>query len=495
MKKSTKMIAAASTAVVVLGAALAVVLLLPSEEGNDFTVTEENDILLFDKSQLTVEDITVKNASGEYQLLGYDYSVKGSSEESDTGEIKVIYTMQGYEDSMLSKYMTDTLVSECSAAAALRVVDKSGKKYVDYGLDKPSAEVTVIYSDDSKIQMSFGNEAPDKSGTYCRVDGDKSVYLVNSSSVDMFFMDKFQMFEKTLTKELDESENIANICISGTGYDKEIIVTNEKNQFNAGNYTMTSPYRENCDSSIAVSFGVEFFDFSASTVAAASVKSDELKNYGLDEPYMDIAITTTEGNSVEILTSEKDSDGNYYMMKAGGNIIYIVSEDDEQEWYGINYQYFLSDSILLPEMLNVNEIEITYNGESDEYLLVHETSINDLYEETTTTTLYYHDEPVNYINLFYFMTNVSAISRKKEVPESLDDCEEIFSIKLTFDDESETTDTFILYQTEDNRMIAVLNGHIESYVDTEFARKVIEQSPEIHGNDVLSIIETTEESA
>ena len=139
--------------------------------------------------------------------------------------------MQGYENTLMSKYMTDNLVKECQIVAATRLIDKSGKKYSDYGLDKPSVEVKVIYSDNSKVNMYFGNEAPDKSGIYCRIDGNKNVYLVNSASVDMFFIDKLQLFDKTLTGELSDSENITLVEISGKGYEKPVIISREKNGF------------------------------------------------------------------------------------------------------------------------------------------------------------------------------------------------------------------------------------------------------------------------
>ena len=201
MKKNTKIIISMSSVIVVLGIVLGVILAQPSENSSENT-NENTDILLLDKSSLDVDDVTIKNASGEYQILGYKYSEEVKADE----EISMFYTMQGYENTLMSKYMTDNLVKECQTVAATRVIDKSGKKYGDYGLDKPSVEVKVIYSDNSKVNMYFGNEAPDKSGVYCRIDGNKNVYLVNSASVDMFFIDKLQLFDKQLTGLMEDIE-------------------------------------------------------------------------------------------------------------------------------------------------------------------------------------------------------------------------------------------------------------------------------------------------
>ncbi len=463
MKQTTKRIITASSVVAVLGAVLTVVLLLPSEK--EHTETASGDILLFDKSSLRAEDITVKNQSGEYQLLGYDYA----KEEESSEEIAVIYTMQGYETSVLSKYMTDALVSECLSAAAVRVVDKSGKKYADYGLDKPASEVTIIYSDDSAIKMALGREAPDQSGIYCRIDGDKSVYLVNASSVDMFLMDKLQLFEKTLTSEMAESEDIASVSITGTGYDQPVLITYPD--------VMTSPYSETCSRSAFVDFGTLFFDYTASTVAAAGVKEDELAQYGLAEPYMDIKVSTTENTTVELLASQADKDGSFYFMKQGGTIVYTLSKE-EADWYGASYRDFLGEYAFSVSLDNADAVDITVDGRTDHYMFRRETVLNPTYEEAVQTTLYREEEKLDNTALYELAAALSALERGEEIPATLDGCQEVFRMKVTYTDEAE--DTFSLYESEAKTMIAVLNGHIENTVSADAAGQIVSQAEKLY---------------
>lgn len=482
MTKNRKIIIGAASAVAVLGIALAVVLGLPSE--NDVVDDSDKDIILFDKSAFDVYDITVRNQSGEYQLLGYDYS---KYEESDTEDITVIYTMQGYEDSMLSKLMTDNLVSESKTVAALRVVDKSGKKYVDYGLDEPTAEVKVVYSDLSEKDMFFGNEAPDKSGTYCRIDGDKNVYLINSGSIDMFFVDKLQMFEKQLTSEINESEKITGVSISGTAFDKDIYISREKNTvINSPSYTMTSPYPSACDTSTVTNFGTAFFGISISDVAAAGVGSKEIAEYGLDKPYMDINIKTNENRNINILISEKDSNGSCYVMKSGGTIIYSA-DDDTFGFYDIDYRYFLESSIYNPNMSNVASMRISYQDNVYEYIFDKIESINDLHEYTYETTVYYEGQQIDYMNLSDFISNVSNIYRQDDIPQSIEGCKEIFRIDALFDDGS--TYVLVLYQDSENKVIATINGNIESYVDEGYVNEVIKQTAKIPTDEDVEALE------
>ena len=483
MKKNTKMIIGISSVVAVLGITLAVILLMPSDESRTETPTQ--DIILINKASLNADDITVKNQSGEYQILGYDYSE--TLESADTDDVPLIYTMQGYEHTLLSKLMTDNLVNECRTVAATRIVDRSGKKYIDYGLDKPRAEVRVIYSDSSKAEMFFGNEAPDKSGTYCRIDGDKNVYLVNSGSIDMFFMDKLQLFNKTLTGEMSETENISGIEISDGG-SEPVTVTDQQNDTMDAVYIMTSPYTELCDRTKTVDFATGFFDMKMSAVAAAEVTEDDIKKFGLAEPYMDIKITTTE-TKINILVSEKDDDGNFYIMSKGSNIIYQTDED-EFKYYGAGYRDFLSESIFSPKMPNVTAAKIEYEDKSYEYTLERQKVINDLYEESLNTVMYYNGETVNYGNLLNFTESLSNIRRTWEMSENTDGFEEMFRITLQFEKENYS---LVLYQNDQKEILAEVDGIKKCIVDTDFVNKILAQTEKIPTEEPVAVVEQEEE--
>ena len=483
MKKNTKIMIGISAAVVILGIVLTVILLMPSDANK--TETETKDIILIDKTALNVDDITVKNQSGEYQILGYDYSGTLSSDETD--QIPFVYTMQGYEHTLMSKLMTDNLVSECKTVAATRIVDKSGKKYIDYGLDNPRAEVKVIYSDSSEAEMSFGNEAPDKSGTYCRIDGDKNVYLVNSGSIDMFFMDKLQLFEKTLTGELSETEDIAGIEISGSGYEEPVIVTYEQNGIMNVTYAMASPFKEPCDSTKTVEFATDFFDMKMSSVAAAEVGENDIHQFGLAEPYMDITISTTE-RELHILVSEMDENNNFYIMSKNGNIIYQTNEE-EFKHYGAEYREFVSENLYSPEMMNVRAAKIEYQGKTYEYTIKREKVINDLYEESINTTMYYNGETADYSNLLSFADSLSNILRTDEMPENPDSFKEIFKITLDFENENYTLS---LCRDDKNKLLAAVDGNNECIVDADFVQAILDQTEKIPTDEPVETV--TQES-
>ena len=485
MKKNLKLLALMAACVVVLVGAMIVVLNLPENE--EVVETSSSDaILIFDKSSLIAEDITVSNESGEYNLLGFDYSeaVSGDEASESSGESTIIYTMQEYENQTLSKTMTDSLAEQCVYMAALKVVDKSGERDSEYGLDNPRATVSVVYSDNSEVKMYIGNDAPDNKGVYFKMDGKKTVYLVQENMINMFLVDKLQMFVKELSSSFDTDETIQTVKLSGSFYDTDVYIKPIDNNANYCNFVMDTPYRAICDNDFFEGFGESFYGMRSSTVIAVDVTEDDIKEYGLDNPYIEAEITASDDTGVHILASEADSNNNCYIMASGASIIYQMSIDD-LIWYEVTYRDFLSNSIVVPNMQNLIDVDISVDGQEYHYDITHTKTINETYDEIISNEVIYNGEKITYSNMSTFINNVTGITRGYTSPESIEDCTKIFSIKYTFDGDDALTDILELYKTSDNQTVAVLNGNIEGYTDSEYAENVIQQVSEIAQSEKL----------
>ena len=102
MKKNIQFIIFSAAIVLVLVAALIVVLNIPETDDSGEKIDSGSDILLYDKTGLDAEEITVKNSSGEYVLIGFNYAEQASSlgyessaaessdEESSSSSSKII---------------------------------------------------------------------------------------------------------------------------------------------------------------------------------------------------------------------------------------------------------------------------------------------------------------------------------------------------------------------------------------------------------------------
>ena len=481
MKKNTKLIIACAACVAVLSAGLAVAVNLPSEKEETEKTNNSDTILLFDKTDVDVDEITVTNESGTYELLGYKYSESlndessaessaasaESSEESSEistdpkdSEVEIIYTMQDYPEEHLEKSLTDNIVNQCNYMAAERIVDKSGKKYAEYGLDKPLITVTVTFSDNSTEKMYIGNEAPDNKGVYLRLDGNQNVYLVQASMVNTFAYEKMQLFDHSISPSYDDNYKITSVDLSGKKFGNEISISNEQNGITNSGYIMYQPYREIVNSTFVSDYGESLFGIDGTKVEAVRVTDKELKKYGLDEPYMEIT--------------------------------------DRVDWYDVSYADFLDDMIINPLHDTLVSAEISCNGQDYLYTYEHTTAVNKKYEETEIISAIYNGKAIDISNLQLFINNLKGIRRNLSAPKSLDGCKEVFSMTFTFDiDGEKATDNIKLYTSSDNQYIIVLNGHIEAYTDSEYAKELIKQVPLIPSTERIENInpQGTEEEA
>lgn len=495
MKKNIKLLIGSAVCVGILGAALAVVLTLPSQE-EQIKVADNDAILLFDKQDLEPEDITVKNESGEYQLLGYRYqtytNTKASSEqtsyddlssqeetvvddeEDEEDKTKMIYTMQDHPNEMLSKTLTDSLFEECCYMAATKIIDRSGSNYKEYGLDSPRADITVIYSDNSTMNIQLGIDAPDNMGVYLKLGGNKNVYLVPSNMVDVFFVEKLQMFDKNVSGELNTESNISSLEIKGEGYSNEIIVSENNSNTNSGKYIMDKPYRASCDDSKVRTIGEALYGLVGTEIAAVEADENDIKKFGLDKPYQKITAKADDGTSVTLIAGRKDNDGKCYLMNPEQTKI-LRMDVSELEWYDIGKNDLLTDAILSPDIKHIDTIKINFGEEGYHYLFKYEKAVSEDYTDNIITTVFCSGIEVNYTNVSQYLTNLGGLTYSDDKAKNLNGANEIFNIEITFN-ETDDKDCLKLYRTSDNKTIAVLNDRIENYVDSKFADKIIEQA-------------------
>lgn len=510
MKKTFKPLIAAGIAVLVLGGGLAVVMNLPSDEITpDNKAEKSSSILLYDKSDFSPEQITVKNSGGEYTLLGFDSELfsedntsktkeesQSSTQESSEITETMIYTMQGTPDIAVSKNLTDELAYHCRSLTALSLVDKSGQKFKDYGLDNPRAEVSIVFSDDSQEAFFLGNDAPANQGVYLRRSGSNNVYLAASGSVSIFLTEKLQMYDKTVTDSISSDEKIYSLTISGESQKKEITLSYGSNNFSSASYVMSSPRREICSESAVDAIGRNIFDITAPTVKDIITDDSVLEKYGLKNPYLHLKAVSSENLQAEIFVSKADENDLCYMMPKDGKLIFSIPKS-QLVFYQISYQDLLSKSFISPNTSSLNHM-IIHNRENEYiYDVTHETEINSDYEEVIVSKAFFENQEINYSNLMTYISNLAAAERTDgELPENLENTEKIFSIEFSFDssDDQEEKEFLEIYQTADQKSIVVLNHLIECLTDTEYMNQVIAQSDAISKADSLTMLNESDDS-
>lgn len=499
MTKNTKKIIAASAIVLVLAAALAVVLLLPQNEDNTDAPTA---ITLINRDYMEVEEISFTNEYGSFELIGYlteneyasRYTEESSSQESEqTSTVEtyetMVYTMQKYPKNMLSHSLTQELAYHCAHITASQIVDKTGTRYADFGLDKPRATVSVVYGDNSTKTFYIGNDAAGNENTvYIRFEGDKYVYLVALDTVSMFLDDGLQLFDKSLSIELELDAYAESLTVGGTFLETPIKISASDDTNVYSSYMMFSPYREICDDDTFKSYCEVFFDFYADTVIAVDIEESELKKYGLDEPYSDVFVTSTCG-SAHILTSKPDENKKCYVMAAGESIIYQCDEED-LPWLNITYKIFLSDTIIVPNTIKMSEMNVKTGTTSHSFKLTHKTNTNLDEKESIVSTVNCNGKNIDYQYFLNFISNLSEMTRTERETDNIQKGDLILSVSFVYKD---VTDTFEIYSSGTSDAIIVLNGVTEAYTDLQYAKGLVQYANNLSQNQEVPKLTAAEE--
>ena len=86
MKKSIRFVIVISVVVLLLGVGLIVLLNLPAPADTSSVKNDDRDILLYDKTGSDAEEITIKNSSGEFTLIGFSYEDQVSKTSAESSE-------------------------------------------------------------------------------------------------------------------------------------------------------------------------------------------------------------------------------------------------------------------------------------------------------------------------------------------------------------------------------------------------------------------------
>ncbi len=488
MKKNAKLLIVVISLVVLLGAALVIVLLLPSDS-NKITLNDGQEILLFDKSDCMAEQITVNNEGGEYELLAFAYTKPATQsslsenssglpvvnpEESSESSTELVYTMQEYPNYTLDQNMTNDLAEQCCYLAARELVDKSGQRYSEYGLDQPRATVSVRYNDATLNKFYLGKEAPDNKGVYLRVEGDRNVYLVQSSLVEAFFLEKLQLFDKQLTGLM---EDIEQVHCSGTHYPEEIHIAANPYECYTASHLMELPFRYACDNTKFNAITGSACNLKAIWVTAVDITEEDIKRYGLDDPYQRFAMKGTDGSTISLLASEKDSEGRFYLMRPDDNMIFQTYAA-ENAWYDLQKTDFWPDRLLRISTENIQTTTLTISSVTTAFQLSKEKGVNENYYETASLTLTVDGQEFSYVNYSIFLNNLYAAQRLPQAtPAALSDgSKEVLQIRFDYFEPKDFSDTLVLWREPSGKTLAVLSGVPLCYIDSTYADQLAEQA-------------------
>ena len=198
MEKQKKILIIASIILVLLMGIFVLVKLLPEKDNNSnkSSNSQENNAVvepLVGKSKEEISSVAIKNSLGEF-----------TATRSGEGE-NVSYSISGLNDGEnVEQLSIEELINNISNIKSLKIVADNLENAAIYGLENPTAQITVDCLDGSKIILKKGTNAPLSQGAYAMVDGKNKVYLISLSDLELFESSRAVYIQDKDTNSLEE---------------------------------------------------------------------------------------------------------------------------------------------------------------------------------------------------------------------------------------------------------------------------------------------------
>lgn len=365
MKKTTRSILILLALVVVIGGGVALLYLTnPTEDAGEESSQESASVstvetqYILQKEDSDLKSITITTAENEYTLDASMVEPEAdSSASSQAASIQFsIAALKGFDANTTSiTTMAKTLYNLVIAKELEDTADLA-----EYGLSGDGeAKAVLSYHDGSSDTLIIGSAPGASSGRYVLKDG--KVYITSSLSESIFsspysFLPTDIISVQTLTEtdeegtETELADVITSMTLSGRNYPQEIDISYNENSLNS--YKVNSPMPVDASPDRMSELTTALKTLSAVQAVKAGYTQADLAEYGLDTPFAQVEyVMNTEPHKIAV--SDKDADGNRYLIADDTQIIYQLAATTVSAWAENSLMNLRSNYILLPNIKDV----------------------------------------------------------------------------------------------------------------------------------------------
>lgn len=357
-----------------------------SDSSSSSSVTETSSksekISVLKRDQKDIRSIKVKNTHGEFTL-----------EKPDSGKEQWLIDKLTSIDT--SDTMITSLLSNSADLEAKKLVEENVTDFSKYGLDKPTAEATITYTDGKSVTVQVGTTAPEDKYSYARIKGENSVYMIFTTKLNYYTEPVTAYVSTTIIEKPSDNEwpeyGVETITRKDLDY-KMVFRNDTKNKGGmVSAQVMSEPIYSylNVTNSSTVTHGM--WGLSASECAVVKPQEKDFKKYGLDDPLCTVNLkgdkynyTLKVGNpvyadkddssSIAESTDSSSSDNSsgitgYYCYVTGVNnkdCIYVISADS-LPWVTIKPSDVITTLMTANYIVDTENLTIEYNGKTYKY--------------------------------------------------------------------------------------------------------------------------------
>jgi hypothetical protein len=313
-------------AVVVAIAAMvvAVVLLRSREEDQDVATGETGQTASGQENTATAEDVErialLDTPRGEIDAVEIDR--RGDVlrvYRNDQGIFVVDYPYDVY----WNLPEVARVVTSGAGVASLRVIGEV-EDLAEFGLDDPSAVVT-IYGDGQPVQtLTIGAMNPARDGRYAMRDEDPVVYVAPNTTISRFFVRLDSLRLKQMPHITFEDLTLLEVdTLAGRPIRVELLPEWDRDpEFNLFRYAVTEPFERRCQVSTTWMDDVNVALQSLSIVRYVDDNPQNLAQYGLAPPRAGLLADDGE-TTVHLIVGDAVEDGRYAQFADGGSVFVL----------------------------------------------------------------------------------------------------------------------------------------------------------------------------
>ena len=290
--------------------------------------------------------------------------------------------------------LENALLALCASVKGQKLVEQDAKDLQKYGLDKPSGEALITYSDGSNADIVVGNISPsNEREVYAALKGQNTVWLVENSA-SVYFTGKVRDYVSKVVSPMAEKTTSPTAQMTIARADGQNISL-ERNE---DVWTMTSPIKAQLDSERSAGTVCGLYGLNAEYCETIHPDDSAKAKCGLDKPKAEVTLNegsfklTLKIGSAVVRADESEKERYYCYLDGGADTdcIYVIAKE-YLPWLDINVQGLISEIIFPNYLVNLKSITITASGKTTEYLITNEggdnTKINEDVSKMRTTSV------------------------------------------------------------------------------------------------------------
>ncbi len=300
--------------------------------------------------------------------------------EGKTGA--TVYTLEGFDNYTLETTNPSLLASAVCKIDFKNVVDLKGEKSSEFGFDKPRATATVAYNDSTHSTVILGADAPGGEDCYIKFGESDTIYLVAKENVEAMLYDITDLFSTSINSDKTSvaDDSFDEITLGGTHFSKEITIAKNEDEALSCYYVMTSEGNTPVSNVSGSNIVGSIKSLSCEEVVCVNPDSENLKEYGLNEPYATVKTQysytektydedgTQTGSkdktlNVSLWASKEDSEGKVYLMEENGKLIYKIAATSIP-WATVTEEELRSEYVFSPSYSALSKVEVTAGGKT-----------------------------------------------------------------------------------------------------------------------------------